>query len=937
VNFSSTPIGTDVDTGLRYTPGAQYMFRAQVSGVSPTTIKLKAWPTTQAEPSAWGFSQTDSTLGPQVAGSVLLGGKHTTGLSSVTIGFDTFWLTDLGTHRYPVVDNHCTPAQGCPISSPSTFTWNTSNEIEGAHTFTANAVDPFATDQPGDARHAVSNAAWTVKLDRTLPDDITLSGDFWDTRGQAFAEDKDYTLNMSATDGPSGITSLTVDVTQGAGAPIRMYADSQPTAPDGSPMSRSWTVRPSNYAAGTYTVTVTATDKAGNPRTKSFDVTVPPKPVNTAAPAVTGQPVDAQSLSSTTGAWTGPGLRYTYQWQHCDAQGATCSDLAGETEPAMTLRSEDVGTTVRVKVAASNGGGTTIAYSAASPAVASVAPAMVFAPEVSGKVLVGQELSAVDGVWSGSTPITHTYQWLRCPALLPIPSSCTVIPGATAPDYTPVAADSGLVLRVRVGAVNASGSALAATADSDPTDPIGSYVSESTDTLTQDPPPPSASELLATAVRFRTENGLNTDPAYIQGLDARADLQDSRDYFGVSLDRYEQRDVELRNDITDGLGVIETYGTTTASASYAGYYIDGAHGAQVYIGFTSNADANLTAIRGLFAYPMHLHTFTATYTQQQLYATQDAVEADGEAGTLAAAGVQWVSDSMDVQANRVAVEVSNPSAAVASTLATRYGNSVVMRTAVGSHRSGHGRTKRQAPKGGLDIYNHPSDPTSRCTLGYIGDAPSFNSSQRAPAFTTAGHCSDSWTYRVTPQDAIPTMDTKEDWHQGERSIGETSPSLTKNSSRPCSNCTVQGKVKSDAVTIPLRTKFDPQAKVFITRRLTATVDDWQQRDGMDRPRFQVCASLGRGSHETKCGEVISDRHYEQPEGHSAAIHEARVVDFSCPKGDSGSPVFHYSHKGTSQVVTAVGIVAAETNDGHCVYSAIKNVAADTQFRPKITG
>ncbi len=120
------------------------------------------------------------------------------------------------------------------------------------------------------------------------------------------------------------------------------------------------------------------------------------------------------------GSWTGTGpIKYSYQWQHCDPQGANCADLADDVESNVILRSEDVGTTVRVQVSARNGGGVSAAYSAASSVVAANAPASVYAPKVSGKPTVGTTLSAVDGEWDGSTPMTYQYQWLRCSQLLP--------------------------------------------------------------------------------------------------------------------------------------------------------------------------------------------------------------------------------------------------------------------------------------------------------------------------------------------------------------------------------------------------------------------------------------------------------------------------------------------------------------------------------------
>jgi hypothetical protein len=36
-------------------------------------------------------------------------------------------------------------------------------------------------------------------------------------------------------------------------------------------------------------------------------------------------------------------------------------------------------------------------------------------PSISGQAIEGRTLTANPGIWSGSTPMTFTYRWLRCP------------------------------------------------------------------------------------------------------------------------------------------------------------------------------------------------------------------------------------------------------------------------------------------------------------------------------------------------------------------------------------------------------------------------------------------------------------------------------------------------------------------------------------------
>ena len=184
-------------------------------------------------------------------------------------------------------------------------------------------------------------------------------------------------------------------------------------------------------------------------------------PANTALPVISGTAQQGQSLSSTTGTWTGTApITYTRQWRRCDAGGASCANIAGATGASYTLVAADVGATVRVRVTATNSAGSGSADSNASLVVVAppAAPANTSLPVVSGSAVSGQVLATSDGTWTGTAPITFTRQWRRCDAG---GASCVNISGATAASYTLVAADVGSTIRARITATNASGSATA--------------------------------------------------------------------------------------------------------------------------------------------------------------------------------------------------------------------------------------------------------------------------------------------------------------------------------------------------------------------------------------------------------------------------------------------------------------------------------------------
>ena len=66
----------------------------------------------------------------------------------------------------------------------------------------------------------------------------------------------------------------------------------------------------------------------------------------------------------------------------------------------------------------------------------------------------GATLTAGTGGWTGTEPITFTYQWQRCDA---DGANCEDIAGATDPTYTLTADDVGGTVRVIVTATNDAG------------------------------------------------------------------------------------------------------------------------------------------------------------------------------------------------------------------------------------------------------------------------------------------------------------------------------------------------------------------------------------------------------------------------------------------------------------------------------------------------
>jgi RHS repeat-associated protein len=181
-------------------------------------------------------------------------------------------------------------------------------------------------------------------------------------------------------------------------------------------------------------------------------------PAITAVPAITGTATAGQVLTASSGTWSGTTpLTYSYQWQDCNSSGGSCVNISGATAATYTVGSSDVGYTIVVQVVASNtvlvGGGTAIASSAATGVVQAVPPANTALPAITGTATAGQVMTASSGMWSGTTPLTYSYQWEDCDSS---GASCTSISGATSSTYALAGSDVGHKIVVQIVASNTS-------------------------------------------------------------------------------------------------------------------------------------------------------------------------------------------------------------------------------------------------------------------------------------------------------------------------------------------------------------------------------------------------------------------------------------------------------------------------------------------------
>jgi RHS repeat-associated protein len=182
----------------------------------------------------------------------------------------------------------------CPMSQQASFTYSTGSMAEGVDTV---SVDAFGAG--GNTSSGVQS--WPVDVDHTPPT-VALSGSLESVNNTAVGFGQ-YTLNVTATDGNGSIPVSGVQS-------IQIYVDGQPQTgysttrcpqvqnSDQCSASTSWTVKTDTLTPGPNTITVTATDNAGNTSIagsgQTISITVPSDP---------SEPIGPGSVNLGTGAF----------------------------------------------------------------------------------------------------------------------------------------------------------------------------------------------------------------------------------------------------------------------------------------------------------------------------------------------------------------------------------------------------------------------------------------------------------------------------------------------------------------------------------------------------------------------------------------------------------------------------------------------------------
>jgi hypothetical protein len=162
-----------------------------------------------------------------------------------------------------------------------------------------------------------------------------------------------------------------------------------------------------------------------------------PPPANTAPPEITGTAKEGQTLSTTTGTWSGkPRIAFSYQWERCNP---VCFTISGATQSTYVVANADVGFTVHVVVTATNSDGSATATSSdTAPVTPIVSPtgqvALWHMDETSGTVMTdsarnhdGTSRSVVPGVPAGFAGTAYGFAGR---SFVSVPSAGDLNPGA---------------------------------------------------------------------------------------------------------------------------------------------------------------------------------------------------------------------------------------------------------------------------------------------------------------------------------------------------------------------------------------------------------------------------------------------------------------------------------------------------------------------------
>lgn len=245
---------------------------------------------------------------------------------------------------------------------------------------------------------ALNNITLTLE-DDTPPSIADVSGALASAAAGDATISGSQTIGFSTHDTDSGMRSATLSLTpqnggNGYSHTFDFSGECTYQSWNACPLTQtvgSFTLNTAELQDGNYSISLSATDAAGNSTTQTLgSVRASNAPANTGLPSILtpGQILAGNTLDATPGEWSVPGeagaVSYAYQWQQCDSQGESCESIAGAQTSSYIPTSQNVGHTLRVSVAASDRDGHSTATSQATSLVGTdESPPVTTSPEPS--------------------------------------------------------------------------------------------------------------------------------------------------------------------------------------------------------------------------------------------------------------------------------------------------------------------------------------------------------------------------------------------------------------------------------------------------------------------------------------------------------------------------------------------------------------------------
>lgn len=357
--------------------GRNFQTRLRITGGDTPRLQARSWIAANVEPTAWDVDVTDTDP------AAILG---VGGIASV-------WVASLaptnaiGAH----IDNWTLTSLEAAVAAPQVpvLTGVPSNGQTTASSVSVSFVSPTPPAVSAYEKSYDSGLTWATQAS---PETVSLP-----TVGTT----KNLWVRAIGADGQrSPIATATITrVSAGGGTNSPNYT---PVSGDNGYQIRG-RVTPQNAAGSGSTVTTPWSPAVGS---------AVALPANTTAPLISGGDTIGDTLQLDEGVWTGSPTGYDYQWL---SDGV----VVGSNNPVYTIQNNDSGNVITARVRARNAAGTSGYTDASNSVIVSsvlttpvlVSPGFISAP--GGDANVGEVLTVDEGEYTGTPPITFTYQWYR--------------------------------------------------------------------------------------------------------------------------------------------------------------------------------------------------------------------------------------------------------------------------------------------------------------------------------------------------------------------------------------------------------------------------------------------------------------------------------------------------------------------------------------------